>query len=81
MTQLTKFQATVYDTKAKLLPLIQGKLEISVKVKIIWSHKEKLLKVVKYLMADKHNDLKSILNKIGVHNHEEDNADVAHDDN
>ena len=32
-------------------------------------------------MTDKHNDdLKSILNKIGVHNNEEDNADVAHDD-
>ena len=81
LTQLTKFQATVYDTKAKPLPLIQGRLEISIKVKIIWSHKEKLLKVVKYPMTDKHNDLKSILNKTGVHNHEEDNADVAHDDN
>ena len=35
---------------------------------------------VKYPMTDKHDDLKSILNKIGVHNNEEDNADVAHDD-
>ena len=35
---------------------------------------------IKYPMTDKHDDLKSILNKIGVHNNEEDNADVAHDD-
>ena len=39
-----KFQATVYDTKAKPLPLIQGGLEIPIKVKIIWSQEEKLLK-------------------------------------
>ena len=83
------FQAVVYDTEAKPSLLIQGWLEIPIKIKIIWSQKDKLLKFkvkveeVKYPVTGKYtDDSKSILNKIGVHSDEDDDADndVAHDD-
>ena len=83
------FQAVVYDTEAKPSLLIQGWLEIPIKIKIIWSQKDKLLKFkvkveeVKYPVTGKYtDDSKSILNKTGVHNDEDDDADndVAHDD-
>ena len=80
---------TVYDTKAKPSCLIQGGLEIPIKVKIIWLLEEKLSKFkakveeVKYPMTGEYSDgSKSISNEIGVHNDENGDADddVAHDD-
>ena len=82
-----KFQATVYDTIAKPSSLIQGGLEIPIKVKIIWSQeesfgnlKQKLKKLSNQWQANiimtqsLYNDEK--------HNDKKDDADddVAHDD-
>ena len=84
-----QFPPTVYDTKAKPLPLIKGELEIPINVKVTWAQEEKLLKFkakveeVKYPMTGEDNDdSKSILNETGVHNDEDHYADVdaAHDD-
>ena len=44
MQEGAKFQATVHDWKAKPSPLIQVAREFPIKVKIIWSQEEKLLK-------------------------------------
>ena len=82
-----KFQATVYDTKAKLSSLIRDGLEIP--IKIIWSQEEKLWKFKAKVKEFKHpmtgeykDDSKSILNEIKVHNDEDDDIDddLAHDD-
>ena len=71
------------------MPLIQGGLEITIKVKIIWYQEEKLLKFksyddeVKHSMTGEHNDdSKSTLSEIWVHKDEDDNADddVANED-
>ena len=71
------------------MPLIQGGLKIQIKITIILSQEEKLLKFkakveeVKYPMTGEYNDdSKPILNEIGVHNDEDNNADddVAHYD-
>lgn len=77
------FEATVHDTKAKPSPLIQGGLEIQIKVKVVWSQEEKLsilkakVEDVNYPMTGEYNDdSKNILNEIGVHNEE----DGDHDD-
>ena len=66
-----KFQATVYDMKGKSSPLIQNGFEIPIKVKIIQSQEEKLLKFkakveeVQYPMTGEYNDdSKSIFNEI-----------------
>ena len=82
-----KFQATVYDTKTKPSSLIQGGLEIPIKVKIIWSQeksfgnlKQKLKKLSNQWQANimmtqsLYNDEK--------HKDKKDDADddVAHDD-
>ena len=61
----------VYDMKAKSSPLIQGGFEIPIKVTIIWSQEEKLLKFKYRMTGENNDDSNSVLNEIGVHKDED----------
>ena len=67
---LTPF--TVHDTKARSSPLVQGGLEIQIKVKVVWPQVEKRsiyrakFEEVKYPMTRKYvDDSKEILKELG----------------
>ena len=67
--------------KTKPSPLIQGRFEIPIKVKIIRSQKEKLLKFKYPMTGENNDDSNSVLNELGVHNDEDVDADnITHDD-
>ena len=77
-----KFEATVEDTKSRPSPLVQGGLEIRIKVKVVWPDVEKLsiykskVEEVKYPMDGYYvDDSKEIINELGVHEVEEDYSD------
>ena len=68
-----KFEATVHDTKARPSPLVQGGLEIQIKVKVVWPQAEELsvyrakVEEVKYPMTGEYvDDSKEILKELGA---------------
>ena len=69
-----QFEATVYNTKARHSPLVQGRLEIPIRGKVVWPLVEKLsiyitkVEDIKYLVTEEYvDDSKEILKEFVGH--------------
>ena len=81
--QGAKFAAEVHKEKPMASPLVQGGLEIPIKVSVTWDEPEKLsilvakVKEVKYPLTGEYvDDSKNILQEIGIEEDEDDDENV-----